>query len=96
MADIEYDLAFVFTFDALRVNANLFQTDLCRYPGYMDVSYAGDSNWLKIIANQVDFSQYSLQQKLMLNRINSAFLLPSFKRVFFTVYFSPGTDTKPA
>jgi hypothetical protein len=24
--------------DALRVNANLFQTDLCRYPGYMDVS----------------------------------------------------------
>jgi len=23
--------------DALRVNANLFQTDLCRNPGYMDV-----------------------------------------------------------
>jgi len=22
--------------DALRVNANLFQTDLCRYPGSMD------------------------------------------------------------
>jgi len=23
--------------DALRVNANLFQTDLCRNPGYMEV-----------------------------------------------------------
>jgi len=24
--------------DALRVNANLFQTDLCRDPGYMDIN----------------------------------------------------------
>jgi hypothetical protein len=23
--------------DTLRVNANLFQTDFCRYPGYRDV-----------------------------------------------------------
>ena len=25
--------------DAFRVNANLFQTDLCRYPDYMDVMF---------------------------------------------------------
>jgi hypothetical protein len=25
--------------DALRVNANLFQTDMCRYPDYMDVMF---------------------------------------------------------
>jgi hypothetical protein len=31
----------------------------------------------------------------MLYGINSAFFQPDFKRVFFPVDFSPGTDTKP-
>ena len=26
--------------DTLRINANLFQTDLCRYPGHMEVNIA--------------------------------------------------------
>ena len=47
---------------ALRVNANLFQTDLCRNPGYMDVQRlpslaldtrfpAGMTDYLNIVCN---------------------------------------------
>ena len=33
--------------DGLRVNATLIQTDLCRYPDYMDVMFSFELHYLK-------------------------------------------------